>query len=106
MYLLQQVAKGMQPAPYTARMLKITRVQQHEAVIFALSGRIEEAHVSELEQLLEGEQVPNVVLDLAEVKLVDRQVVKFLASCEARGIRLRNCPSYVREWLGKRSDQP
>jgi hypothetical protein len=27
--------------------------------------------------------------------------VKFLAICEVDGIELRNCPSYVREWIEK-----
>jgi anti-anti-sigma regulatory factor len=83
-----------------ARMLKIRRSEDGGLAIFALSGRIEEKQVSELEELLSGEAaVAKVVLDLEEVKLVDREVVKFLAACEGRGIRLRSCPSYVRKWI-------
>jgi hypothetical protein len=40
-----------------------------------------------------------IVLDLSEVKLVDRDVVGFLARIEAKGIQLENCPSYIREWI-------
>jgi anti-anti-sigma regulatory factor len=81
-------------------MLKIRRSEDDKFAIFALSGRIEEQHVSELQELLAGEaDVAKIALDLEEVRLVDREVVKFLAACEARGIRLRNCPSYVREWI-------
>jgi hypothetical protein len=40
-----------------------------------------------------------VVLDLEDVKLVDRDVVRFLAVCEAEGIRLEHCSSYIREWI-------
>jgi hypothetical protein len=43
------------------------------------------------------------------VKLVDREVIKFFAACEAHGIVLKNCPSYVREWIetGRgRSNEP
>jgi hypothetical protein len=81
-------------------MLKIRRSEDDGLAIFALSGRIEEQHVSELQGLLAGEaEVAEIALDLEEVRLVDREVVKFLAACEARGIRLRNCPSYVREWI-------
>jgi hypothetical protein len=36
---------------------------------------------------------------MKEVKLVDQEVVRFLLSCEAGGIRLRNCPAYIREWI-------
>jgi len=61
---------------------------------------MEEQHVLELQELLAGEaEVTKAVLDLEEVRLVDREVVRFLAACEARGISLRNCPSYVREWI-------
>jgi hypothetical protein len=40
-----------------------------------------------------------VVLDLAEVTLVDVETVRFLCGSEAKGIELRHCPSYVREWI-------
>jgi hypothetical protein len=30
---------------------------------------------------------------------VSREVVLFLEGCEARGIQLKNCPPYVREWI-------
>lgn len=40
-----------------------------------------------------------IVLDLANVKLVDREVAIFLGQCESRGIELRNCPPYIREWI-------
>lgn len=81
-------------------MLKIRRSEYNGITIFALSGRIEEQHVSELQELLTGEgEAAELALDLEEVKLVDREAVRFLAACEARGIRLRNCPSYVREWI-------
>jgi anti-anti-sigma regulatory factor len=87
-------------------MLKIRRSENNGAAVFALSGRIEEEHVSELQNLLRSEtRGLNVTFDLEEVKLVDRQVVKFLGACEGQGIRLRNCPSYVREWIDTGGDK-
>jgi hypothetical protein len=81
-------------------MLKIRRSEDGGLAIFALSGRIEEQNVPELQELLAGEaEVAKTALDLEEVRLVDREAVRFLAACEARGIGLRNCPSYVREWI-------
>jgi anti-anti-sigma regulatory factor len=81
-------------------MLKIRRSEDGGLAIFALSGRIEEQNVPELQELLAGEaEVAKTVLDLEEVRLVDREAVRFLAACEARGIGLRNCPFYVREWI-------
>jgi len=69
-------------------------------VIITLSGRIEEEQLAELETLLKSE-AGTLVLDLAEVRLVHREAVKFLLKCEDGGIELRNCPSYVREWIEK-----
>ena len=79
--------------------------------VFALSGRIDQEHLSELQAVLEAErEAGEISLDLDEVKLVDRESIRFLASCEDRGIGLKNCPSYVREWIktrtGKTQVQP
>lgn len=87
-------------------MLRIRQSQKEGLTIFGLSGRIEQGHVKELEALLKGETTKQVVLDLDEVRLVDREVVKFLVACEASGIRVKNCPRYVREWMETRSDKP
>lgn len=88
------------------KMLKIRRSENDGAPVFVLSGRIEEEHVLELQNLLSGEtQRHDITFDLEEVRLVDRQVVKFLGACEGRGIRLRNCPSYVREWIDTGGDK-
>ena len=40
-----------------------------------------------------------IVLDLKDVTLVGRDAIDFLERCEADGIRLENCPAYVREWI-------
>jgi hypothetical protein len=92
-------------APSHVGMLKIRRSEDKGSATFALSGRIEEIHVSELQQLFEAESdVQGITLDLEEVKLVDREAVKFLAACKARGIKLKQCPSYIREWIETGSD--
>ncbi|WP_433966746.1 hypothetical protein [Tunturiibacter gelidiferens] len=69
---------------------------------FALSGRIEEGHLPELQKLLEVETQAKsaaIALDLVDVRLVDREAIHFLTTSEAQGIMLKNCPSYVREWI-------
>lgn len=72
---------------------------------FLLSGRIESKRVDELKRLIETEH-RKISLDLMEVKLVDVDAVRFLSSCDARGIELKNCPPYVREWIqGVRSSE-
>jgi hypothetical protein len=83
-------------------MFKIRRSEDKDFVTFALSGRIEEEQLAELHQLLKIESGNNstpVALDLGDVRLVDREAIKFLSTCEAQGIILKNCPSYVREWI-------
>ncbi len=86
-------------------MLKIQKTAVREAVVFTLSGRIKAEDVAELQRLFEGEtEGHRMVLDLKEVKLVDRETVKFLARCEADGTRLENCPAYIREWIVRERD--
>ena len=81
-------------------MLRIDRSANGE-VRFTLTGHVGVAHVGELQRLLDAESAGHrpIVLDLEGVKLVDREAVSFLARCEASGIKLDNCPAYVREWI-------
>jgi hypothetical protein len=83
-------------------MLKIQR-KANERVLFTLSGRIEREDIDELRRLFELEGAGHIALDLKDVTLVDRDAVTFLANCEAGGIKLENCPPYVREWIGRES---
>ena len=70
-----------------------------------LSGRIREEHIPELTELVASEKEGSrIVFDLEEVRLVHREGVRFLAGCEAKGITLQNCPSFVREWIQTGSD--
>ena len=57
-------------------------------------------HINMIDDLLTKETDP-VALDLREVALVDREAVKFLATLDARGVGLRNCPGFIREWMRK-----
>ena len=81
-------------------MLKIQRVAGGESVVFVLSGRIETENVTQLESLITAEPEP-IVFDLKEVNLVSREVVRFLVQCEDNGIKIRNCPAYIREWIAR-----
>jgi anti-anti-sigma regulatory factor len=82
--------------------LRIQISENGEVVVFTLSGRIRAEEVAELQRLFEVEgQDHRIVLDLKEVKLVDRDAVNFLARCEANGTRLENSPAYIREWIGR-----
>jgi len=72
-------------------------------VVFILSGRIETQAIAELRRLFELEtDYRDIVLDLKDVSLVDRDVMGFLARCEADGVKLENCAPYIREWMEER----
>ena len=73
--------------------------------MFILSGRIEKAAIAELRRLF-GLQADyrNIVIDLKEVGVVDREVMGFLMSCEADGAKLENCTPYIREWMERERD--
>jgi anti-anti-sigma regulatory factor len=80
--------------------LRIQRSTEDEFVVFTLAGRIQEEQLPELEVLFQsGLMERKVVLDLEEVKLVDRGAVRFLAQREAGGMKLVKCPPYIREWI-------
>jgi hypothetical protein len=79
-------------------MLKIDTESNGSGRLIRLIGRIRAEHVETLEtQLSHGGSPAN--LDLREVTIVDLKVVQFLVNCESNGIRLHNCPLYVREWI-------
>ena len=80
-------------------MLRVTRTANEE-VVLKLSGRIETENIAELETLLSGETSGrSIILELSDITLVDQDVVNFLRRCETDGIKLKNCPAYVREWI-------
>ena len=64
-----------------------------------LSGEMDGSLVAELEALMAAESNRLVCLDLADVMLVNREVITFLAGVEAAGAVLVNCPEYVRSWI-------
>src|SRR5246127_2534445 len=80
--------------------LRIDISDESDQVVFTLTGRIQAEQISELQALVKSDLPDhNLVLDLKEVKLVDRDAVRFLAEIEAQGARLRNCSAFVREWI-------
>ncbi len=78
---------------------RIHRSMGADAVLFALSGELDEEHAERLQALLAAETEDRILLDLEEVTLVSHEAVRFLASVEAMGIRIVNCPEYVRSWI-------
>ena len=68
--------------------------------VFALSGRINTEGVVELRELFDTDY-RTIILDLRDLRLADRDAVKFLRGCEAHGMKLENCPAYIREWMDR-----
>src|ERR1700683_3561537 len=86
-------------------MLNIVRSATPAFVLFTLSGHIDAEHAAELPLAFDGEALP-IVLDLREVKRVDREVVADLARWNADGIKFENCPAYLREWIARTPKDP
>ena len=72
-------------------------------VVLAVSGRITGDHVNTLRTSLE-EESSALTLDLKNVRLVDGEAVKLLAIRESSGLRITNCPPYIREWIKRERD--
>ena len=83
--------------------LRIERSARERFTIFTLSGRMETEHVVELKQLFDHDY-RNIILDLQDLRLADRDAVRFLMGCEKDGMALQNCPAYVREWMDREKD--
>ena len=87
-------------------MLKLRRSANGD-VIFTVIGRLAADNVSELKTLLGAESKDrSIVLDLKDVVLVDRDIVRFLGRCEHEGMTLRNCPAYIRAWITQDAGTP
>ncbi len=84
-------------------MLRIQRLANGETVektIFRLSGRMDAEDIGTLQSQFEAEgEGRQIVLDLTDLTLLDRDAVRFLERCEADTIKLTNCRSYIREWI-------
>jgi hypothetical protein len=84
-------------------MWKLQKSSDNGLLVMVLSGQLEADQIEDLKKIFDVESSGRkLALDLREVKLVDQEVVTFLASCEADGIRLDNCPAYIREWINRR----
>ena len=83
--------------------LRIERSTRQGFTVFTLSGRMEAVHVAELKELFDRDY-RNIILDLRDLRLADRDAVRFLRDCEADGMKLENCPAYVREWMDREKD--
>jgi hypothetical protein len=77
---------------------------EKDLVVLRISGRIAGDDVDVLRSALDQERGA-IAIDLAEVGLVDRSTVNLLVLSETRGVELRNCPPYIREWIAREREQ-
>lgn len=85
--------------------LRIQISDERERLVFTLTGRIQAEQISELQALLRSElPTHHLVIDMKDVKLVDREAVCFLAQVEAQGTVLRGCCAFIREWITRERD--
>ena len=77
-------------------MLRLERSQ--DSHLLRVSGRIDAENLAELKMQMQVHPSP-IALELGELTLVDADTVRFLATAEAAGTELRNCPLFIREWI-------
>jgi len=85
--------------------LRIHKSSDDHGTTLRLSGRLVGSHCRALSEQVEPSRGV-IVLDLEDVMLVDLDVVRFLARCEAAGIELLHCAPYIREWISRENDRP
>jgi hypothetical protein len=84
---------------------RIETVARGRFTVFVLSGRIETPAIAEMRRLFELQtNYSDIVLDLKDVGVIDREVMHFFARCEADGVKLENCAPYIREWMEREKD--
>lgn len=80
--------------------LRIERYPDPASTVLRLIGRMQAEHVREVERQIE-ESGTKVTLDLEELTLVDVHVIRFLGTCEIRGIAVVNCSPYIADWIAR-----
>lgn len=79
-------------------MLKIERILESGRTRLHLSGELRSSDIKEVRAEID-KIAPRVVLDLAEIGIVDLDGVRWLTACQTAGITLENCAPYIREWM-------
>jgi ABC-type transporter Mla MlaB component len=80
-------------------MWKVRRAEDRGRIVLKLIGWLEGAQLTELDAFESVAADHGLILDLADVRLVDQDAVRFLADWETRGAQVQNCPPYIREWI-------
>ena len=84
-----------------------TRVDTTGAVTLAVCGTLNAAHVADFDRALGQVRALErpVVLDLSDVRLIDRPALKYLIDLMQHDVRLVICPDYVRHWIDREASR-
>jgi hypothetical protein len=83
-------------------VLRIERISENGGSRLCLSGELRSAHIEEART--EVAKILALVLDVAEIGVVDIDGVRWLNACQSVGVSVVNCAPYIREWM--RQDKP
>ena len=77
------------------------------SVTLMLNGKFGEESLEALEQSIGEARQANcrVYIDLSEVTLVDRMLVRYISAQASQGVTLVNCPIYLRPWITQVPDE-
>jgi len=81
--------------------LRIERVKEQ----IRLSGEFRVGDLDQVRTEIERCKSP-IVLDLAELDLIDLESVRFLNACELAGVSILHCSPYIREWMLQERSRP
>jgi hypothetical protein len=83
--------------------VKIETIREADRTVTRLIGRLEAEYLSELKAQIRASE-GRIVFEMDELTFVDVHAVRFFIECEARGIELRGCPAYIREWIAREQE--
>jgi ABC-type transporter Mla MlaB component len=84
--------------------------EQHPSsrtVTLWLNGKMSEDALPVLDRFVSEarESKLSVYIDLSEVTLVDRKTVQYFSERVSEGMKLVNCPIYLKRWIPQRSEE-
>jgi ABC-type transporter Mla MlaB component len=80
---------------------------QSDTLTLAIAGNVSQDALPEIAQLINHGRRDHekVILDLSEVTLLDPAAAQFFAEQFRGGVRLVNCPFYIRRWILRENDE-
>jgi anti-anti-sigma regulatory factor len=85
----------------TAYTIQTQTDPSRDTVVLLLNGKFGEDALPELERSIAAAKHARrrVDIDLSEVTLLDRAIARYFSERASNGVRLVNCPNYLRQWI-------